>query len=53
MWEMAAVNVRKRVEICSQDLAETIYIAYIYSFREREKKKQNKKKTVANRSAQD
>lgn len=33
---------RKRVEICSQDLAETIYIAYIYSFREREKK--NKKK---------
>lgn len=41
---MAAVNVRKRVEICSQDLAETIYIAYIYSFREREKKKQNKKK---------
>lgn len=38
---MAAVKVRKRVEICSQDLAETIYC--VYSFREREKKKQNKK----------
>lgn len=33
---------RKRVEICSQDLAETIYC--VYSFREREKKKTKQKK---------
>lgn len=32
---------RKRVEICSQDLAETIYC--VYSFREREKKTKQKK----------
>ena len=41
---MAAVNVRKRVEICSQDLAETIYIAYIYIVFERERKKSKTKK---------